>query len=166
MVEAESTSRSRNLRSPWPNYLRVTDSKLCNHLHQGDLRPCPPQAIQKGLAQSATYLPLHLRPGDPLSHPIFGEKKKAKGLLLKVSRNNHRDQPSDPDAHNHCASVTVVGMVTTFIQFGGMADFQYVSQDPRPPVQQVTSPTAFRDCCLTLPHMPHMLCPRSAGQAT
>lgn len=109
---------------------------------EGGLRSRHPQAIQKGLAQSATYLPLHLRPEDPLSHPIFGEKRKAKGLLLKVSRNNHRDQPpaADADAACHTANVTVVGRVSTVIQFGGMADFQYVSQDPRPPVQQVGSP--------------------------
>lgn len=98
------------------------------------------QAIQKAMGQTATYLPLHLRPGDPLSHPIYGEKKNTRGLLLKVCR------PKPPDPVDSCATpspdaskvhATVVGRVSTVIQFGGMADFQYVSQDPRPSLQQV-----------------------------
>ena len=37
-------------------------------------------------AQKETELALHARLGDPLSHPIVGDRQPAKGLLLRVTR--------------------------------------------------------------------------------
>ncbi len=101
------------------------------------------QALKKALSQAATYLPLHLRPEDPLCHPVFGEKKPAKGLLLKVSRKATDEGFSNNDDLD--IEATVVARIDTVVQFSGMADFQYVSHDPRPLEQQVrTTPPPSR----------------------
>lgn len=43
-------------------------------------------AISAVAEGASSVLSLHLRPGDPLSHPLLGYKQKTNGLLLRISR--------------------------------------------------------------------------------
>jgi hypothetical protein len=44
------------------------------------------------LQDEASFVKLRYRPHDPHSHPLFGERQKENGLLLRISR--PRDQPA------------------------------------------------------------------------
>ena len=58
---------------------------------------------------------VHLRPSDPLSHPLRGERRGASGLVLHL------------DAANTCRPVLCVDAVC---RFTGLADAQYLSAPP------------------------------------
>ncbi len=44
------------------------------------------EAISATADGASPVLTLHLRPGDPLSHPLLGYKQNTRGLLLRISR--------------------------------------------------------------------------------
>ncbi len=44
------------------------------------------EAISSTAEGVSPVLSLHLRPGDPLSHPVLGYKQNTRGLLLRISR--------------------------------------------------------------------------------
>jgi hypothetical protein len=89
------------------------------------------------LGGAAGMLRLWLRPGDPLSHPLFGERRRARSLLLRVAR--RRAPPpgadSDPATGDDTSepTVSVAAVVTSAYRFTGLADFQYLPVDPRAP---------------------------------
>jgi len=58
---------------------------------------------------------VHLRPGDPLSHPLRGERRPASGLVLRVSPGGA------------CEAVLRIDAVC---RFNGLADAQYLSAAP------------------------------------
>lgn len=43
-------------------------------------------AVAGVAAGQAQFLNFHFRPGDPLAHPLQGDRRAARGLLLRVSR--------------------------------------------------------------------------------
>jgi hypothetical protein len=62
------------------------------------------------------FLKLRLRPEDPYSHPLFGERAQQAGLLLRIAR-----PKGQPEA---APSVTCVSRVAATYAFNGMADYQ------------------------------------------
>lgn len=71
---------------------------------------CTPCCLQPA------YLKLRLRPDDPYSHPLFGERVPQAGLLLRIAR-----PKGQPDA---APSVTCVSRVSATYAYNGMADYQ------------------------------------------
>ncbi|KAL6758988.1 RNA polymerase III transcription factor IIIC subunit-domain-containing protein [Haematococcus lacustris] len=69
-----------------------------------------------------SFLQLSFRPDEPLCHPIIGDYKPAKSLVLRISRR----KGSNPDEP---ASCQVVGRVGSTFRFVGLADYQYVPLD-------------------------------------
>jgi hypothetical protein len=59
---------------------------------------------------------VHLRPGDPLSHPLRGERRGASGLVLRLDATTNTCRP--------------VLCVDTVCRFTGLADAQYLSAAP------------------------------------
>ena len=57
---------------------------------------------------------VHLRPGDPLSHPLSGERRAASGLVLQLGGDTCRP----------------VLLVDSLCRFTGLADAQYLSAAP------------------------------------
>ena len=43
-------------------------------------------AVAAAAGGQAHYLRLKLRPGDPMAHPLLGDRRPARGLLLRISR--------------------------------------------------------------------------------
>lgn len=94
-------------------------------------------SIARAKHDESALLQLRLRPADPHSHPIFGEKVAAVALLLRVRR--PRTQPPSalgaaPPALAEPASAataTVVARVTQAVRFRGLADFQYLVRGQR-----------------------------------
>ncbi|KAF8057109.1 ccp1 [Scenedesmus sp. PABB004] len=82
-------------------------------------------ALSAALADAPAVLKLHLRPEDPASHPLFGMRREAPGLVLRVARRR-----GDPGA---APRVTVAARLTAAYTFDGLADFQYVSAEAAPP---------------------------------
>ena len=80
-------------------------------------------ALAAAVAGSSGVLQMRFRPEDPTCHPIFGERHTTNGLLLKVTR-----QTAGPD--NADVSAKVVARVHSKFTFTGMADYQYLPQDP------------------------------------
>lgn len=63
------------------------------------------------------FLKLRLRPDDPYSHPLFGERSSQQnGLLLRIAR-----PKGQPDA---APAVHCVARVTASYAFNGLADYQ------------------------------------------
>ena len=44
------------------------------------------EAVAAAAGGQAAYLRLALRGGDPMAHPLLGDRRPARGLLLRVSR--------------------------------------------------------------------------------
>ncbi|KAK9917158.1 hypothetical protein WJX75_001425 [Coccomyxa subellipsoidea] len=84
---------------------------------------------------SSQMLSLYFRPGDPLSHPLLGYKQHTQGLLLRITRKTGQAGAAS-DAEEELKA-EVVAHVKSVVRFPGMADFQYVSCDPRPLQEQV-----------------------------
>lgn len=63
------------------------------------------------------FLKLRLRPDDPYSHPLFGERSSQQnGLLLRIAR-----PKGQPDA---APAVRCIARVTASYAFNGLADYQ------------------------------------------
>jgi hypothetical protein len=77
-------------------------------------------ALEKALQDNA-LLKLRLRPQDPASHPLFGERLEQQGLVLRVARPR-----GQPDA---APRVSVVCRTHASYAFTGLADYQYLGQD-------------------------------------
>ncbi|KAF6255297.1 RNA polymerase III transcription factor IIIC subunit-domain-containing protein [Scenedesmus sp. NREL 46B-D3] len=77
-------------------------------------------ALEKAL-QDNSLLKLRLRPEDPASHPLFGERLEHPGLVLRVARPR-----GQPDA---APSISVVCRTHAAYAFTGLADYQYLGQD-------------------------------------
>jgi hypothetical protein len=77
-------------------------------------------ALEKALQDNA-LLKLRLRPDDPASHPLFGERLEHPGLVLRVAR-----PKGQPDA---APSISVVCRTHASYAFTGLADYQYLGQD-------------------------------------
>ncbi|GBF94522.1 hypothetical protein Rsub_07056 [Raphidocelis subcapitata] len=99
----------------FPGYIRNPDRALAA------LGGAPAPAA--ALDARAGVLKLWLRPEDPLSHPLFGERRRARALLLRVSR--RRGDPGAP------VQVGVAAAVRCAYRFTGLADYQYLPVDPR-----------------------------------
>eukprot|EP00775_Hariotina_reticulata_P013848 gene13848-13969_t len=119
-VDSED-ARSISLRVPrqtavaihYPGYVRNTDLALQT---LGG-----PATLNKALQDEASFVKLRYRPEDQHSHPLFGERQKENGLLLRISR--PRDQPdADP-------TITIAARVTASYSFAGLADYQYLGVD-------------------------------------
>ncbi|KAG8467904.1 hypothetical protein KFE25_006956 [Diacronema lutheri] len=82
---------------------------------------------------SDSLLHLRLRPNDPYSHPIFGQKVPMAALLLRVRRPGAADSTAlgTLPSPRQSASATVVARVQHAVRFGGMADFQYIVRGQR-----------------------------------
>lgn len=99
----------------------------------------------------AAVLKLWLRPWDPLSHPLYGERRRARSLLLRVSRprppapgstptggdstggdgapgTSSAAEPSQPAA---AVAIAAAAVVRASYRFNGLADYQYLPVDPR-----------------------------------
>lgn len=79
-------------------------------------------ALTKAASSDDSVLQLRFRPGDPYSHPLYGERQAAAGLLLKIAR-----KVADPSQHGVTAEV--LACVHTKFTFSGMADYQYLPVD-------------------------------------
>ena len=90
------------------------------------------RAIGKASLNGTAFLECHLRPNDPLSHPLFGELVRTPAVLLKVRRRRVRPsgEGGSDDAQRATPTVTAeaVGVVRHSYRFAGLADFQYVSR--------------------------------------
>ncbi|CAL8464879.1 g4414 [Coccomyxa elongata] len=93
------------------------------------------EAISATAEGASPVLFLHLRPGDPLSHPLLGYKQNTRGLLLRISRKAGAASEAEEDLQ-----AEVVAHVKSLVRFPGMADFQYVSCDTRPLQEQAPQP--------------------------
>ena len=107
------------------------------------------EGLRASLGPTATnnFVKLHLRPADPLSHPLFGDKHLCRDkLLLRISRRRPGAGLSmDVDAAAAGAGlgssssdpagvqVQVMGRVDTIVRFSGLSDFQYLSLAAVPP---------------------------------
>ncbi|DBB15080.1 hypothetical protein WJX82_003450 [Trebouxia sp. C0006] len=79
-------------------------------------------ALTKAVSSDDSVLQLRFRPDDPCSHPLYGERQAAAGLLLKIAR-----KVADPSQHSVTAEV--LACVHTKFTFSGMADYQYLPVD-------------------------------------
>uniref|UniRef100_A0A383W949 Transcription factor IIIC subunit 5 HTH domain-containing protein n=1 Tax=Tetradesmus obliquus TaxID=3088 RepID=A0A383W949_TETOB len=77
-------------------------------------------ALEKALQDNA-LLKLRLRPEDPASHPLFGERLEHPGLVLRIAR-----PKGQPDA---APRISVVCRTHASYAFTGLADYQYLGQD-------------------------------------
>ncbi|WIA33960.1 hypothetical protein OEZ86_007055 [Tetradesmus obliquus] len=77
-------------------------------------------ALEKALQDNA-LLKLRLRPVDPASHPLFGERLEHPGLVLRIAR-----PKGQPDA---APRISVVCRTHASYAFTGLADYQYLGQD-------------------------------------
>jgi hypothetical protein len=92
------------------------------------------EALEKALQDNA-LLKLRLRPQDPASHPLFGERMEHPGLVLRVAR-----PLGQPDA---APRISVVCRTHASYVFTGLADYQYLGQDH----SQVGSASCCCCCC-------------------
>ena len=85
------------------------------------------------VADRSTHLECHLRPNDPLSHPLFGIRVENPAILLRVRR---RRPPVGETASTSTAppsgavpllDAEVMGVMRQSYRFEGLADFQYVT---------------------------------------
>jgi hypothetical protein len=90
-------------------------------------------------------LRLWLRPADPLSHPLFGERRRARGLVLRVARKRDDGAGAAADGEggeggggggggggeSGGVSVSVAAVVRAAYHFSGLADYQYLPVDRR-----------------------------------
>jgi general transcription factor 3C polypeptide 5 (transcription factor C subunit 1) len=98
----------------------------------------------------AAVLKLWLRPDDPLSHPLFGERRRTRSLLLRIARRrpgagspgasgngggSNSGDGSSSGGGDSGASVAVVAAVPALYRFTGLADFQYLPVDPKAPAR-------------------------------
>lgn len=66
---------------------------------------------------------LHLRPADPLSHPVLGERHTSNSFLVTLQRNTHASSGSAGAS----ISAEIKGHIKTTFRWEAFADFQYVS---------------------------------------
>ena len=89
------------------------------------------RAIATASRDGTAFLECHLRPNDPLSHPLFGELVRTPALLLKVRRRkrtvNAGGGRGEEGPTSSALSAEVIGTVRHSYRFAGLADFQYVS---------------------------------------
>ncbi|DBA84225.1 TPA: hypothetical protein ACH3X2_006290, partial [Trebouxia sp. C0005] len=79
-------------------------------------------ALTRAANSDDSVLQLRFRPDDPYSHPLYGERQAAAGLLLKIAR-----KVADPTQHD--VKAKVLACVHTKFTFSGMADYQYLPVD-------------------------------------
>ena len=78
--------------------------------------------VARAFANPPHILQCSLRPADPLSHPLYGERVARPAVLLRVRRRRARDgEPAGP------AQAEVVGALSQSVRFSGLADLQHVS---------------------------------------
>lgn len=104
----------------FPGYIRSVDRALAA---LGGLK----EAVAAIDARSSV-LKLWLRPDDPLCHPLFGERRRTRSLLLRVSQ--PRGSGSG-DGDSSDVQVAAAAVVRTVYRFTGLADYQYLPIDPR-----------------------------------
>lgn len=75
----QSIPEKNALLVEYPGYVKDSDAAIQT---LGGL-----EAISATADGSSPVMSLHLRPGDPLSHPLSGYKQSTRGLLLRISRN-------------------------------------------------------------------------------
>jgi general transcription factor 3C polypeptide 5 (transcription factor C subunit 1) len=76
-------------------------------------------SVKKVSNGESKFLELRFRPGDPMSHPTYGDHTPTNNLLLRVRRMR------DPQTRKFkIESANIVGKVDHTIQFRGMVDFQ------------------------------------------
>lgn len=83
---------------------------------------------EEAVASAGTYLKLALRPGEPLAHPIFGDRQNCKALLLRISRKRGAEGSGNGEAPAG-TSAQIVGRIGSAFTFTGLADFQYLPTD-------------------------------------
>jgi hypothetical protein len=100
-----------------------------------------PAAAAAALDARASVLKCWLRPEDPLSHPLFGERRRARSVLLRVARprttttnaagaTSTASGPSASDpADGDAVTVTAIATVGASYRFNGLADYQYLPVD-------------------------------------
>ncbi|EIE20604.1 hypothetical protein COCSUDRAFT_57748 [Coccomyxa subellipsoidea C-169] len=120
----QSIPEKNALLVEYPGYVKDSDAAIQT---LGGL-----EAISATADGSSPVMSLHLRPGDPLSHPLSGYKQSTRGLLLRISRNAGAATDSEEEL-----KAEVMAHVKFAVRFPGLADFQYVSCDPRPLHEQV-----------------------------
>ena len=82
-------------------------------------------AAAETAGQRETELALSWRGGDPLAHPIVGDRQSAKGLIIRVAKRRKHQEASQ----NSQLDVTIEARITSSFQFNSLADFQYASCD-------------------------------------
>ena len=78
-------------------------------------------------------LALVSRPGDPLAHPIVGDRQPTKGLILHITRS----AAAASNGAKPGLDVNVTARVGSTFQFNSLADFQYISSSSGPSSAQV-----------------------------
>ncbi|KAL1528885.1 hypothetical protein AB1Y20_010208 [Prymnesium parvum] len=74
------------------------------------------------------HLECHLRPSDPLSHPLFGVCVESPALLLRVRRPRRpAPAPDAPAPPPPPLDLALVGAIRHSYRFEGLADFQFVT---------------------------------------
>lgn len=75
---------------------------------------------------------LNLRPDDVYAHPLTARRHNQNLLILKIQQHPN-DGGMDVDGVPANVSVEAVAHCSTCYEFDGMADFQYLPYDTRPP---------------------------------
>eukprot|EP01043_Picozoa_sp_COSAG02_P035184 COSAG02_NODE_2504_length_8663_cov_3.628211_4_plen_637_part_00 len=106
----------------YPGFVRDTEACL-------NTLGCEGGELHRTLDTQAQSLQLRMRPGDPMSRPIYGDSVASNHLLLRVRRpkqNHSRHQPAGLPEPEPKYDARVVGVVTKTYRFDAMADFQYL----------------------------------------
>ncbi len=114
MSVTQATPTREALLVEFPGYVR-SQSAVVSTLGGLD-------AVTKAASGDNSVLQLRFRPEDPYTHPLYGERQAAKGLLLKIARKS-------ADSSQEGVKAEVLACVHTKFTFSGMADYQYLPQD-------------------------------------
>lgn len=103
----------------------VRNAKRAIHMLGGE------RTLAHADGDASNYLECHLRPDDPLSHPLFGVRVDSPAVLVRVKRPRGSPHVSDSlqSARGGASSfdIMAVGVVRQSYRFEGLADFQYVT---------------------------------------
>eukprot|EP00798_Chlamydomonas_sp_ICE-L_P025869 gene25869-11539_t len=122
----ESPSESQAFKVPDATYVAVEYPGYVRNMERAMETLGGLPSVAAAMSAQASYLKVNYRPDDPNSHPILGDRKESRNLLLRISRKRGTAGGSEGD---EAPTVKCVARVNTTFRFDGLCDYQYLPID-------------------------------------